>query len=794
MRVARARFGHPVLVLTVASTLMSAFVFWDFVTLKKAFLFDDVGADGLSFVYPSLYHFLRTGGLASPEWSFHMGTGTQAYTWYTLIHGPDPLNLVLHLVPPALLAHAMIFSLVAKLVVATLSMYALLRGHRLERSAAQVGAILYAFSGALIALTSWVWVWASYFALLPLLLLVLEPLARSGRWLHLPFVFLVYGSTVTSLFSLYQTGLFLGLYLAFRYLDTAERPRLGLLGTRLAALTAAFALGIGMLSFLLAPQLQTLLFGHARGDIGSYGLWPLELVSSTELLTSFFRLFSNDISGTARLGYDPRFFGNYFEAPFWYCGVLTPLLLPFALTALRGRRRWVFALLLAILATYALVPNMRHLANGLSAATYRTSTIYVTLLLVVVTSRTLSALLREEGPTPRRLLGVTITCLFALCLATWWISRANPARIPALPLLCALFFVMAQGALLVGLTRRPQWQGALLLAVCLEMSLASWFTINYSRQPVDLAGTHHAFVDGRALAAVERIQSVDRGIYRVRKTSAHPQLNDPMLYGYLGTTLYYSFLPSSYTEFLRVLDAKYFPPNWIPGLGERYLLDSFLGVKYYVQMRSEPTPPYATKIQSMGVEAFRNQLALPILFTSDSYMTLEEFQGLSNGQKDRLLMTSCVLDLEAEAASRLVGIRRLGIRDARGVDDDDVLAAAERRQKGSPFITRFDHESLEAEVHLDRPSVLILTTPFDEGWEIRSGDDILETFAVDVGFLGCLLPAGDHVIRYEYRTPWLAEGIALSLACVVGYLVILAAARTRRHRRVRIHSDARVGP
>jgi len=70
------------------------FVFWDFLTFQKLYLFHDIGSDTLNASLPKFYHisqYLREYGV--PGWSFNQGMGQNIYPFSI----GDPFNFILYL-------------------------------------------------------------------------------------------------------------------------------------------------------------------------------------------------------------------------------------------------------------------------------------------------------------------------------------------------------------------------------------------------------------------------------------------------------------------------------------------------------------------------------------------------------------------------------------------------------------------------------------------------------------------------------------------------------------------------
>jgi uncharacterized membrane protein YfhO len=94
----------------------------------------------------------------------------------------------------------------------------------------------------------------------------------------------------------------------------------------------------------------------------------------------------------------------------------------------------------------------------------------------------------------------------------------------------------------------------------------------------------------------------------------------------------------------------------------------------------------------------------------------------------------------------------------------EVVAA---RRKTALDLTRFQQTRIEGKVLLEKKSVLVVQTPFDRGWHALQDGQAAEVLKVDVGLLGVALDAGEHKVELNYRNPYLAAGMTVSLASLL---------------------------
>src|SRR5262249_32478671 len=119
----------------------------------------------------------------------------------------------------------------------------------------------------------------------------------------------------------------------------------------------------------------------------------LALATPGELSSVALRLFSNDLQGT---GSNFRGWGNYLEAPILYVGLITLLTAPQFLVSLKKRPRRVYLGLTIICIVGLMFPYWRSAFWGFTGNYYRTFSFFVSLLILFLGVRGLSAIDQES--------------------------------------------------------------------------------------------------------------------------------------------------------------------------------------------------------------------------------------------------------------------------------------------------------------------------------------------------------------------------------------------------------------
>ena len=105
------------------------------------------------------------------------------------------------------------------------------------------------------------------------------------------------------------------------------------------------------------------------------------------------------------------------------------------------------------------------------------------------------------------------------------------------------------------------------------------------------------------------------------------------------------------------------------------------------------------------------------------------------------------------------------------VEDDFVYETYEGGGTKPFMIEAYATNYLSGSITLDKPNLLYIAIPNNDGWTVRDNGEILSTIPVNGGFMGIPLEAGEHHIELNFMTPGLKVGVVCS---GVGFLLFLA--------------------
>lgn len=757
--------------------LVGALIYRKFLIGDAVLLYTDIGTDSFVIFYTDFIHlsnYLRSEGF--PSWSFYVGMGQDlAYATGYLIWQP------VSWLPSNWIASALVFQHLGKVLLAGLIFFRFLQLRRLHSPAPLLGSLLLSFSAYMCTGSCWYGM-ADEVVCFAAILLGTELAVQYGRWLILALAVSLVG--MISPFHLYLCALFLVLYVPIRLFGQyGWRPRIILRAC--LKLAGVAALGVGLGAIVTLPYLRAVLDSpRGSGEISTVAVLShapfFGFESSLHYITAILKPFANDILGT---GTDFRGWQNYLEAPLTYCGLVCLVILPQVLTNSTRRHKALYVLFFMGIIIPTVFPWFRYLFWLFQGNYYRIFSLFCLLGVITLSMMALSRYV--EGRALRHwLLLATIAALVGILYLPVELLQTliNSSLRRVITILLVLY-----GALLIAgqLLNKPKAAAWLIVGLsAIELVQFDHITVS-TRNTVKRDVIRHGLSsDNETIAALRDIATTDDQKF-FRTTKRLPSgpnlpftLNDAMLYGYYGTSSYRSFNNRNYTDFLTAVNAM--PANsevdtrWSVGLLNEPILALFACEKY--ALVDDPLP-FESAGQYEFVKRydkgylFRNAAFLPFGLTFDRYITEETFLSVPAAEKPAVLLRAVVLSNENEGVKQ--GLAQATFsdleQDTRNSSLAEVVAA---RRKTALTLTSFNQTRFEGNASLNQRSILVLQTPFDQGWRAFQDGRPAPTLKVDVGLLGVGVDAGEHRVELRYRNPVLVPALLVSLAA---FLILGAA-------------------
>lgn len=765
--------------------LLIGITFWRYLIFEYLYLFKDIGTDTITIFYPNLLHasqYLRTEGFTF--WSFCAGLG-QGSSGVNILD--NPFNWVLYVLGVDKLAYGIAYMEALKILSIGIFFFLYAQTVGFSRFTCLIGSILMAFSGY--AILGSTWYGHSKFVLDGvLILLAFELLFKKNKWWLFPLTIISIIGT-----KLYFMGVFLLIYSLFRFIDTkgwkpkklielyAQMAFLGILGV----LFVAPFLGSTVYKLLYSPRVAG---GVSYVDqLSDTGIFSLE--EPIHYITVITRFFSNDLLGG---GINYSGWKNYLEAPEFYCGLLTLLLIPQLFTLLNKRRKIIYACLLGVWLWIIVFPYFRYAFYLFVGDYYKNAlSLFVTVSCLFTGMMGLN-LIHRGGRVHVKVLLASLAVLLLLLNfpyeTTKGIVNTNLQKI--------ISFLLIVHAVLLFLwqyrkTYRYRLQWLLLLTVCFEVVYLSNYTIN-DRDAIEVKDFQkRTGYNDYTKDAIAHLKSIDKGFYRVDKTYSCfsenetkentitiGSPNDAKALYYYSTPSYDSHNHRYYVRFLQetglIKKGDEIASRWVVGLVTHPILESLVSVKYLLttpQSDNFADPLVFKQIHQIeNIQIYQNRYSLPMGVTYDHFVPLSDFRQLKNSMQKAMTMMQAVV-IEDEDLSKYKMLKRKSLQD---INQTYVLQDLTNKLiSNSLQISHHSQNRIEGTISLSQPKMMFLSIPYDAGWSAKVNGQDKEFELVNTGFLGLMLPAGNHTVELSYSSPYFYQGWLVSLVALSLYLFLL---------------------
>lgn len=764
------KYGHYVLFLLIA--LIIVFIFKDFIFLKKIYLFKDFGSDSINISYPSYYSLansIEQEGI--PKWLFSQGMGQNVFPAGL----SDPFSLLILLIGKNLVYYSIFFVELLKIFCAGFFFHLFLKKINLSDYAALLGAVLYAFSGFVVLGGQWN-VFSTQAVYIALLLYSFEKLYQDDSWLLFPVAIFLIASYQPV--DVYFIGLFFLFYILLRFLidrsDTKQKiagllVRVVLLGMTGLTMSALFFVN-GLQIMLESPRV-----GGDASYFGSLIAQPVfglenQVYGKSHYLTALMRFFSCDILGS---GSKFRGWYNYVEAPLFYCGLVSLVAFPHFLSLSDKRKKTIF-LFVTVLFTIAIIfPFFRYSYWLFTGNYYRVFSFFAAIALILTALKSIDYI--DAGNNAD--IKITVVTILVLLFILYY--PYTNAQIINRDIRNAVAVFLVVYSLLIYLFRFPYIKHAvkvLMLAVFV-VELIWLYNPAVNKRPVILGRelSQKIGYNDYTRDALAFVKSHDKTFFRVNKDyysgrAVHEGLNDANAQEFYGTASYHVFNQLNYINFLEELGIiekqNEYGTRWSRGLTKYPLLHSFASVKYALTREQNPHLlhfGYEVFKDKIGdVQILKNKYALPLGFTYEKYIPLNDFKALPQNQKIITLYKAAVIDDGFyQDAGRLEKYDPDKIRE--DYFDNEYSNDIKLLSRNTLHISEQGQNKIIGTINVDQDKILFFSIPFDRGWVAQVDGKKIRPMMVNIGFIGVPLEKGFHTIELSFMPVYFYTATVISL-------------------------------
>ncbi|HQW00882.1 MAG TPA: YfhO family protein [Saprospiraceae bacterium] len=768
---------QTLLITIVLISVLVLILFSPYLFGPNLFIFNDAGSDTLTIMFPNYVQNARYfQDHIIPGWSFYIGLGTNFYPGYLL----QPFQWLMLPFGPESIAYMIGWIQALVLVLNGIVFYKLLRVATFALPVCLIGAVVYAFGGYLVLGDTW-YGHAYVVFWMTLSFLGFELLLRRKIWwlFPIPFIFIlgVRGYFLILFMTIYSLVRMLDVYGSSLVKILHGYKRMAICGI-IAILFALPFVGGEWHRFANSPRVTgNVSYSEKLSDQPVLGI-----SNARHNITAIMRIFSNDTLGT---GTDYKGWRNYLEAPGFYIGLITLLLLFQFFTLAPRRQKLIYGALLAFWLFLIIFPWFRYAFYGFAGNYYKGAlSLFIPFSFLWVALLGLQEIISGKSINKWALLGALVFWLVLL----WYPYNEPKVEIVQNIQVQASFFLIGLTTVFWfmadGLFRKAVYP-LLILLISAEALVLSWPTINHREtlKKSDIANKNFHFDD--SMEAVKRIKERDQEIfYRMDKVygSIKTGYNDGMVQDYFGSKSYQSHNHKYYVDFLDqvgIIDgSKEANTRWLVGLSSANLLHGLFSIKYLMANQAtlgKVDPAIYVPVDSVGqTKVFQNTYYIPFGIPIDAYIAPAAFEKLTNSEKRRTLYFAAVAGDDISLRKNLPEINLAEISLFGTAIKDQSKALAARAMK----MEHFSQSSIAGSIEVTKPTVLFLSIPYDKGWKAKDNGKKVNLEKINIGFTGLYLEPGKHKIELHYEPPLSTWGW---LGFVVGALCIFLMIRFRKY-------------
>ena len=574
-----------------------------------------------------------------PEWDFSFGFGANIITTLHYYCIGDPLSLLAVFFSGESVEVLYVFLLFFRLYLAGLAFHFFCFYMNRTGRAVLAGSLIYILNGYVMFVVFRQPFFMAPMIWLPLLLIGVERIFRGKSPVF--FIFMVFIAAVSNFYFLYVLTLALILYVGFRFFSLGKKSV-----KEFFQYVGRFLLygiiGVAMSAALLVPVIFAMLDGTgARGVFSGGGSL---LYSGKYYLDLIKSLLSSDIIGSERL----------------YTNIGLPALAFLAvllLFAKKGKpyKQLKIAVLMAVV--FLLFPIFGCIFNGLSYACNRWLFIIMFFIGYILTMVWEDITHPDAAQKRIMLLGTVIYTGVILLLYVMNLDvSANgfTGVIFTWAFLAVILLFQEEGS---GSRIFKRGCSTVLIVLLIVNIFVNWnyrYDLNkdsyMNRFDQSAEWTNKLQTSAAVLASSDEVDTEQFSRYEADDSGDISALNASSIFGVNGTQFYWSIANGDVSAFLNDMDVNIYSGYRYSGLDQRTFLMEAAGVRYYVKKRAKSALPCGYKKideVDMGDEVhfdiYENKYALPLGYTSDHYITQEQYEGYSDLQKQQAILQGIVI-------------------------------------------------------------------------------------------------------------------------------------------------------
>lgn len=710
-----------------------------------------------------IIQFFETKQLPFYSWNLFLGNNFYASKSYYLMG--DIFSYIGLLIPLNFFDVAQILEVI-KFLVSGWTMYYLLGCYKLNSKVKFIGSIAYTFSSWAIFYSGQL-SFLSFYCWMPLYFASIELYLRKGKKLMFPFICMIL--LFTNFYFFYTLSFFTPIYYIYRYSLLKDNFKNFIKDT--LVLIGCYLLGVFMTGVLTLPTMAYILQNDRVGQFSLKLFFEQPSIYLHELcarlVPNYIYIYRTNVFETAT---------HTTRELCLYSGTLTAVLLPQIFSDKDKNFRKVTLIFYIILNLFLIFPFLSSMAHGFSDPTFRWTMILI-LVQILTVCNYLENINQLNIKNLKITMGISIFVLIAVIPLTVILSKGNTIsayRNQILLFLAAIIFVILNTWLLLN-KKSYIW---ILTVLCIEYSF-SGFTLYYSRMHSE--GITYEFIDSVThvlqdednelnvfLENIEPINCLQYYRIYIPLESIYWDFshNMSLMVQLQGTMTYDSTYAPSFNKMKEIVpEVKDYDSEWIFNIKEPNVLQ-FLSVKYAIVTHFSELPEglnwrLLTDNYRSGLLVYRNDDYRPLGTTYNKIISYENY----NIGNPLSLLTDTVLCSSKELQTIQEKMKSTSRAELENI--------------------KYQGNYLTGTCDTDESSFLVLSLPYDEGWNVFVNGQNVKTYSVNGGFVGFEVEAGNNQIEMYFTPVGFKQGAIISLIGIMGYVVLIIheKLKTRNSRR-----------
>ena len=763
--------------LGVAAAFLVPFIVYD----KGYFIFfGDFNAQQIPF-YKLAHEAVRSGNIF---WSWETDLGANfigSYSFYLLgspffwLTIPFPTDFVPYLMGPLL---------ILKFACAALTGYAFLRRFVRNPFSAQIGALLYAFSGFSIYN-----IFFNHFhealVVFPLLLLSLELLITENKRGF--FAFMVCICAVTNYFFFFGMVVFAVIYFFVRVFSNCIKPRF----SRFLVMLFEAVLGLAMSAVILLPAILSIV-DNSRVSSINMG-WNAIMYGKEQIYLNIIECFFFPPDLPAR----PVFFPGA-DVKWSSLGGWLPLFGMVGVFAFCSARKghWLKRIICVcfVMAMFPILNSAFYAFN----TSYYARWFYMPILMMCLATAVAIEDADINWNSAWKWVGF-ITLAFTLVIGFFpqRIGSGDDAKIAwglysqddSLMYVVRFFItcgISILSLLFIRLLMKIRSSGRLQTFYRSALVLLCIITVTYSAIFVG-TGKTHSFSSKEVMIP----QLIEGEVTLPDSDNCRVDVydgvdNTAMYLGLPTINAFHSVVPASIMEFYEFIgitrDVASRPEESYESLRSflsvKYLLNRDNGNSFLNSVNEPVITGFEYKESQSGYYIYENKNYIPYGFSYDYYMTEEDCAGYTGDTLVRMMLKAILLsDFDALKYSHmLTSINELRSENSYDfsvsiTNDDTLVEDCQKLAATSAVSFERDNNGFTATVIREKANLVFFSVPYEAGWSATVNDKEAEIIKVNKGFMAVVVPEGTSIIRFDYKTPGLTIGLYTTVGCAIVLLI-----------------------